>query len=91
MIHRAPNTLTLCDKKEHARRRKLMSQGFSDAALRTYAATIEKHVHNFCNQLVQVDSDETEIHCTCKRKQWSSARNIAQWSKLSTSVPYTML
>src|SRR4051794_27397928 len=34
LVHRTANTLTLRNKTEHARRRRVMSPGFSDASLR---------------------------------------------------------
>lgn len=41
MVHRgSPNTFTLIDRSEHERKRRIVSQGFSDAALRSYEGKI---------------------------------------------------
>jgi len=43
MIHRTPSVLTLRDKKEHSYRRRLIGEGLSDVALRTYEPAILSH------------------------------------------------
>ncbi|TLD11101.1 hypothetical protein PgNI_05166, partial [Pyricularia grisea] len=44
MIHRAPNTLTIRGGREHARRRRILSQGLSERALRSYEPRIMSHI-----------------------------------------------
>ncbi|KAA8650160.1 cytochrome P450 [Aspergillus tanneri] len=51
MVHRAPNTLTVIDKKKHGKKRRVISQGFSDAALRNHEVTILEQIRHLCTQL----------------------------------------
>ncbi|RFU28638.1 hypothetical protein B7463_g7707, partial [Scytalidium lignicola] len=76
MVHRSHNTLTMFDKKEHGRRRRLISQGFSDAALRQYQGAIMTHVMKFCSCLCQNDSSKADS----KGSEWSSPKNMARWN-----------
>ncbi|EED20867.1 cytochrome P450, putative [Talaromyces stipitatus ATCC 10500] len=73
MVHRAPNTLTLINKKAHGRKRRIISQGLSDAALRRYQPAILKHVNELCSVLVGSDV-----------KQWSIAHNMAHFCNYLT-------
>lgn len=69
MVHRAPNTLTLIDKKQHGRKRRTISQGFGDNALRGFEDTIMSLVRTFCDSLVQ----DTPVG------EWSPPQNMARW------------
>ncbi|EEP79614.1 conserved hypothetical protein [Uncinocarpus reesii 1704] len=51
MVHRAPNTLTVIDKNKHGKKRRIISQGFSDAALKTHEPVILKQVQQLKTQL----------------------------------------
>ncbi|EFQ92167.1 hypothetical protein P3342_010328 [Pyrenophora teres f. teres] len=42
--HGAANTLTMINKEEHARRRRIVSQGLSDAAVRFHEPTLMAHI-----------------------------------------------
>ncbi|XP_044721304.1 cytochrome p450 domain-containing protein [Hirsutella rhossiliensis] len=42
--HGAANTLTMINTQEHARRRRIVSQGLSDAALRSHEPTLMAHI-----------------------------------------------
>ncbi|KAJ6134372.1 Cytochrome P450 E-class group I [Penicillium sp. IBT 18751x] len=74
MVHRAPNTLTLTDKKQHGRKRRTIGQGFGDNALRGFEDTIMNLVRAFCDKLVQ-DTPSGE---------WSHPQNMAKWSNYLT-------
>ncbi|OQE74125.1 hypothetical protein PENNAL_c0084G11992 [Penicillium nalgiovense] len=74
MVHRAPNTLTLIDKKQHGRKRRTIAQGFGDNALRGFEDTIMGLVRTFCDSLVQDTS----------AGEWSSPQNMAKWSNYLT-------
>ncbi|KAJ5674928.1 Cytochrome P450 E-class group I [Penicillium maclennaniae] len=74
MVHRAPNTLTLTDKKQHGRKRRTIGQGFGDNALRGFEDTIMNLVRAFCDKLVQ-DTPAGE---------WSYPQNMAKWSNYLT-------
>ncbi|RFU26374.1 hypothetical protein B7463_g9976, partial [Scytalidium lignicola] len=71
MVHRAPNTLTTIDKKEHSRKRRVLSHGFSDAALRNHEEAIIAQIQNFKLYAFQ-ETDPSQ-------GEWSSATNLAHW------------
>ncbi|PWY87438.1 cytochrome P450 [Aspergillus heteromorphus CBS 117.55] len=73
MVHRAPNTLTLIDKKAHGRKRRIISQGLSDAALRRYQPAILKHITELCTVLTGTTPGE-----------WSIPRNVAHYFNFLT-------
>ncbi|OJJ42479.1 hypothetical protein ASPZODRAFT_170147 [Penicilliopsis zonata CBS 506.65] len=77
MVHRAPNTLTLIDKKQHGRKRRIIGQGFGDNALRGYEDTIMELVRRFCDSLAN-DIPQG------KAGEWSSPQNMAKWSNYLT-------
>lgn len=69
MVHRAPNTLTLIDKKQHGRKRRTIGQGFGDNALRGFEDSIMVEVRKFCDQLFK-DTPPNE---------WSAPQNLGKW------------
>lgn len=73
--HRVPNTMTLRDRKEHGRRRRILGTGFSDSAIKSYEPKIRVIVNRFLVALTPSPEDGD-------KKGWSVSRNIAQWSKL---------
>jgi hypothetical protein len=78
MVHRAPNTLTLIDKKQHGRKRRIIGQGFGDTALRGFEGTIMGHVRKFCDALAKDLPDG-------KSGKWSSPQNMGKWCMDSPS------
>ena len=83
MVHQALNTLTISDPKEHGRRRRVVSQGFSDSAMRNYEPSMVAIVQRFCDRLLQPLEEEP----VTSRETWRPARNMSQWckSKMLTS------
>ena len=79
MMHRVPNTITLRDRKEHGRRRRILGPGFSDQAIKSYEGKIRVIVGRFCAALRPSAEEE-------KEEDWSASRNIAQWSTWSFSL-----
>jgi cytochrome P450 len=74
MVHRMPSTFTLLDKKEHARKRRVLSQGVSDAAVRSFEQSILSHVEKFCSKIASsADTDEG--------LGWSVPQNMSTWCK----------
>ena len=69
MVHRAPNVLTSIEKKQHGRRRRILAQGLSDAALRRYEPTIKVHVDKLCQQMKGGDTSS----------EWSEPKNMGKW------------
>ncbi|KAF6832074.1 benzoate 4-monooxygenase cytochrome p450 [Colletotrichum musicola] len=51
LVHSAPNTLTIRNREDHARRRRILSLAFSDARLRAYEAILLRHIDTFCLNL----------------------------------------
>ncbi|KAF4634033.1 hypothetical protein G7Y89_g4073 [Cudoniella acicularis] len=51
MVHRAANILTLRDKVQHGVRRRILSQGFSDSALRGFEPAILTQIEKFTNKI----------------------------------------
>lgn len=74
MMHRVPNTITLRDRTEHSRRRRILGPGFSDQAIKSYEGKIRMIVGRFCAALRPSAEDEDE-------QGWSTSRNIANWSE----------
>ncbi|KAL0935889.1 isoamyl alcohol oxidase [Colletotrichum truncatum] len=51
LVHSAPNTLTIRNRDDHARRRRILSLAFSDAQLRAYESILLRHIENLCLNL----------------------------------------
>ncbi|KAI1265005.1 cytochrome P450 [Xylariaceae sp. FL1019] len=47
----APNMLTLSDKTQHSRRRRVISQAFSESSLRLFEPLLLNRIHRFCASL----------------------------------------
>lgn len=74
MVHGAPNTFTLINKKEHARRRRLLAPGLSDTALKSYESAILARIGLFCDSLLGVNGDTKS----------SRSQNVSEWCNTST-------
>ncbi|KAI1499097.1 isotrichodermin C-15 hydroxylase [Biscogniauxia marginata] len=70
-VHPAPNTHNARDKALHARKRRVLSQGFSDAAMKEMERYILANVRTFCQQIGLGATDE--------RKGWTAPKNMADW------------
>ncbi|MCJ1389640.1 hypothetical protein MMC18_002497 [Xylographa bjoerkii] len=85
MVHRAPNTLTLVDKKAHGRQRRIISQGFSDASLRGFEPTIMTHVDKLCNILAsQARPSAWSANTSSGKPGWTIGQNMARWANYLT-------
>ncbi|GAP87074.1 putative benzoate 4-monooxygenase cytochrome P450 [Rosellinia necatrix] len=51
LVHSAPNTLTIRHKDDHARRRRILSQAFSDARILSYERIVRRHIDALCDNL----------------------------------------
>ena len=77
MVHRAPNTLTVIDKKKHGKKRRVISQAFSDNTLKSYESVILEQVQHLCNALRKgSDGQPVPIH------SWSPAKDVGHLSML---------
>lgn len=84
LVHRAPNTLTQRDKKLHGRKRRVISQGFSDSALRVYEAPVLVQIQKFSAILGGAQNDDGTKREYCALNSfdgWSPPRNVARWCK----------
>ena len=77
MVHQALNTLTISDPKEHGRRRRVVSQGFSDSSMRNYEPSMIAVIQRFCDSLLQASEEEKAGSLA----SWKPARNMSQWCK----------
>ncbi len=80
MVHRAPSTFTSLDKKEHARKRRVLSQCFSDCAVRSFEPIILEQMQKFCDKICPNDNTPNIPH-DAKDKGWSSPVNMSLWCK----------
>jgi len=85
MVHRAANILTLRDKAQHGIRRRILSQGFSENALRGFEPAILAQIEKFSNKISPSrDKDNDE--------KWSVVWNMARECKSSLlCIPHQKL
>jgi cytochrome P450 len=72
------STHSAIDKRLHARKRRVLSQAFSDAAMRGLQPHIVQVIRTFCNAVADVQTSGTSE----KKHQaaWSTPRNMADWA-----------
>ncbi len=70
-VHPAPNTHNTRDKVLHARKRRVLSQAFSDSAIKEMEKYVLANIRTFCDQIDRAASDE--------RKGWSVPKNMSDW------------
>ncbi|KAI0439265.1 cytochrome P450 [Xylaria telfairii] len=51
LASQAPNLLTLSDKAQHSRRRRVISQAFSEGSLKLFEPVLVSRIHRFCATL----------------------------------------
>ncbi|KAF9873688.1 branched-chain-amino-acid aminotransferase [Colletotrichum karsti] len=72
------------NKQVHARKRRILRQGFSDSALKTAGVTIKKHVATLCQCLEFLDNDKQEGYILSGKEKsqpgsWSKPKNFSEW------------
>ncbi|EAW11678.1 cytochrome P450 [Aspergillus clavatus NRRL 1] len=75
MVHRAPNTLTVIDKKKHGKKRRVISQGFSDAALKNHEVVINEQIRQLLAQLKTGEGGKA-----VSVGSWSSPKNMGRFT-----------
>ncbi|KAK7188536.1 fatty acid synthase alpha subunit reductase [Paraphaeosphaeria sporulosa] len=65
-----PSVFNAASNELHSRRRKIISQGFSEQAMRASESKILRHVGNYCDVLFEPSNG----------KDWGEARETTQWS-----------
>ncbi|KAF5007898.1 hypothetical protein FDECE_5813 [Fusarium decemcellulare] len=73
--HKAPSTFTARDRKDHLRRRRIVSQTLSDKAQRGYKERITRHVNKLCDVLYP----ESQPAGT-----WTAPLDMANWCNYLT-------
>ncbi|KAL4878955.1 cytochrome P450 [Aspergillus karnatakaensis] len=71
------NLLTLSDRKEHSRRRRLIGRGFTDSSLREFTPELVKHINRFCASLDRASVLQSS-------ELWSKPLNMANWCSYLT-------
>ena len=78
--HPTPNTHNCRDRDVHARKRRVLSQAFSDNAIKSMEKYILANVRAFCNGLGPGGSSAAGVTATAEgEKGWSGPRNMADW------------
>ena len=71
------STHSAIDKNLHARKRRVLSHGFSDAALRGLQPHILHSIRKFCNTIGEVPAGANKSMITTE--DWSAAKDLAEW------------
>lgn len=74
--HPVANTHNTRDKHVHARKRRVMSQAFSDSAMRAIERYILQNVRTFCDQIGAVDGGAA---AGGDSKGWTAPRVMSDW------------
>ncbi|KAB5542502.1 cytochrome P450-like protein [Coniochaeta sp. 2T2.1] len=72
-VHPAPNTHNVRDKEAHARKRRVLSQAFSDSAIKGVERYILSNVRTFCDAIGDMG------RVTTGEKGWTRPKNMADW------------
>lgn len=75
LVHRAPNILTLRDRKQHGRRRRVLSQALSDASIAAYEPAILEQVDKFLTVLTNLPP----AHAADEKHDWSTSFDVSKW------------
>ncbi|KAH6719153.1 cytochrome P450, partial [Leptodontidium sp. MPI-SDFR-AT-0119] len=94
MVHNTPSTFTLRNKKEHAWKKRILSQNFSDSAIRSYEPEVLKLVDRFCDALSPKSSEKSAINqfaCSvlCPKPSETNESETRE-NKTSWSEPFNM-
>lgn len=74
------------DKVVHRRKRRMVSQGFSDPALRGSEPHIIEHIKNFCSRLLEpaeaAEESESALLKPIKAESaiWTEPKDLSLWS-----------
>jgi cytochrome P450 len=72
-VHPAPNTHNSRDKELHARKRRVLSQAFSESAIKGMERYILGNIRTFCEGLGELSRGNVD------EKGWTVPRNMADW------------
>jgi hypothetical protein len=77
--HPVANTHNTRDKQVHARKRRVMSHAFSDAAMKQMERYILGNVRAFCEQIGAGNAGDDPRAAVAENKGWSAPRNMSDW------------
>lgn len=86
LSRQAANTLTLRDKGQHARRRRVVSQAFSESSLRLFEPKIISRIDRFCD-ILRERSRNPEAETNVKSGGWSEPMDMSHECKCFASNP----
>lgn len=72
-VHPAPNTHNTRDKEVHARKRRVLSQAFSDSAVKGMERYVLSNIRTFCDAIGDLGREVDE------KKGWTTPKNMADW------------
>jgi cytochrome P450 len=72
-VQPVPSVFNATSNELHSQRRKIISQGFSDAALKSCEPTILKHIAKYCEVLFGQDIPSSD--------GWTDSKNLTTWSE----------
>lgn len=79
-VHPAPNTHNSRDRDVHARKRRVLSQAFSDGAVKEVEKYILANIRTFCDLVGGAGSTgAAAAGSEVERKGWSTPRNMSDW------------
>jgi cytochrome P450 len=81
-VHPAPNTHNVRDKDVHARKRRVLSQAFSDGAIREMERYILANIRTFCDRvgdLGRAGRTGAEKEESTSGGGWTAPKNMADW------------
>jgi cytochrome P450 len=87
MVHRVPSTFTLLDKKEHAWKRRILSQGFSESAIRSFEPQLLTQIAKFCSVVCPEGGKALPLCVGDAQRPWSAPVDMSTWCKF----PYVLI
>jgi len=67
----APNSLTLRDKALHGKRRRVISQAFSENTLRSFEPKVIEKIHQLSDTIVEVPQERDK-----SSREWSDSKDM---------------
>lgn len=87
MLHQAANSLTVLDRKDHGRRRRVIQAGLADSTVRAFYPDMFAIINRFCDRLLQTAEEKASDNSTygnLGKSEWTKPRNMAEWSNWLT-------
>lgn len=81
MVHNTPSIFTLMDKREHAWKKRILSQKLSDSAVRSFEPKAAEIIGRFCQAVIPKAGDQAKgLHTSDSENTWSKPFNMSNWS-----------